>query len=589
MADFLMAKAPFGASTRMRSLAAAIALSEGWRRRAIALAAGATGAFALAPFDFSPALVIPMTVAVWLIDGTAQDGPWSGSRRAGLASSLWRAFATGWWWGFGYFLAGLWWLGAAFLVDADEFAWALPLGVIGLPAAMAFYPGFGFALARLLWSPGAGRIFALAVGLGLSEWLRGHLLTGFPWNSFGMALGGHLVTAQFASLVGLYGLTLAAILIAAAPAVLGGQLAGKWVAEDFASETRFFRREARHWAPLFGALAALAGLCGFGAFRLAQPELGAVFGARLRIMQPNLAQDEKFRADNEAAIMAHYLDLSARPFKSDLDEPPIVTVFIWPESAFPFILSRNAQALGAIGAFLRQDEFLVTGAARAEEQWPQKEITLDPPSPAPGKIKFFNAIQVIAPGGFIIDSYDKTHLVPFGEYLPLERFLARLGLHHFVHVPGGFEAGSVRKSLSVPGLPEAAPLICYEAIFPGEVTPPEKGNRPGFLLNVTNDGWFGMTAGPYQHFAQARLRAIEEGLPLVRAANSGISAVIDPYGRIKGQLPLGVQGVLDGQLPQRMSATFFARNKSMGAFSIWCVALIGAVALRIKKLTNHDK
>ncbi len=129
--------------------------------------------------------------------------------------------------------------------------------------------------------------------------------------------------------------------------------------------------------------------------------------------------------------------------------------------------------------------------------------------------------------------------MPFGEYLPLQSILQRLGLHHFVHVPGGFEAGLKRKMLTVPGLPPVATLICYEAIFPGEVLPEDGGGvRPGLLLNVTNDGWFGLTAGPYQHFAQSRLRAIEEGLPLIRAANTGISAIVDPYDGFWSNCPL---------------------------------------------------
>ena len=146
---------------------------------------------------------------------------------------------------------------------------------------------------------------------------------------------------------------------------------------------------------------------------------------------------------------------------------------------------------------------------------------------------------------------------------------SHVGLHHFVHIPGGFEAGPGRKTLNVPGLPPVAPLICYEAIFPGEVMPQEKGApRPGLMLNVTNDGWFGLTAGPYQHFAQARLRAIEEGLPLVRAANTGVSAIVDPYGRVIGQLPLGVEGLLKGSLPRAIPAPAFARHPFATALRI---------------------
>ncbi|MGA7384563.1 MAG: apolipoprotein N-acyltransferase, partial [Methylocella sp.] len=213
---------------------------------------------------------------------------------------------------------------------------------------------------------------------------------------------------------------------------------------------------------------------------------------------------------------------------------------------------------------------LVTGAARADDEARRS---------ASSRARYFNAIQVIASGGHILDSYDKVHLVPFGEYLPFETVFDRLGMRQLVHVPGGFEAGSKSRFLVVPGLPAVAPLICYEAIFPGEVVP-AGAPRPGLLLNVTNDGWFGTTTGPYQHFAQARLRAIEEGLPLIRAANTGISAIVDPYGRVLAELPLGAEGVLDGGLPQTIAPPLFARFPFVSAFSVWIAVLAIAVSLR---------
>jgi apolipoprotein N-acyltransferase len=541
----------------MLALAASIILSSGWRRRLIALVAGATGALAMAPFNFFPALAIPMTVAVWLIDGCAAMRQMPPGRRFrwDVPVAAWRACGVGWWWGFGYFLAGLWWLGAAFLVEADKFAWALPLGVVGLPAALAIFPALGFVLARLMWAPGPGRVFALAAGLSLAEWLRGHTLTGFPWNTFGMALGGNLLTAQLASIVGLYGLTIIAILIFSSPAVLGEK-----------SAMQGARR--RLPPPIAAAALAFAGICAFGVLRLAATAPEPVAGVKLRIMQPNLAQDAKFRPENKARILSLYLTLSARGVESDRSGLDDVTVLIWPESAFPFILSRNAEALAEIGAVLPQDTVLVTGAARADDEARRS---------ASGRARYFNAIQVIASGGHILDSYDKVHLVPFGEYVPFQ--FDRLGLRQFVHLPGGFDAGSKRQLLVVPGLPAVAPLICYEAIFPGEVVPSE-ATRPGLLLNVTNDGWFGRTTGPYQHFAQARLRAIEEGLPLIRAANSGISAIVDPYGRVLAELPLGAEGVLDGGLPQAIAPPVFARFPFVSAFSVWIAVLAIAVSRR---------
>ena len=551
----------------MFALAASIIHAIGWRRRLIALAAGAVGALAMAPFNFLPALALPMTIAVWLIDGSAVSLV---KKPAVVASSrdwrLWRnlpspmrsAFAVGWWWGFGYFLAGLWWLGAAFLAEGDEYAFAMPLGVIGLPAAMALYPALGFMLARLIWTPGATRIFALAAALTFTEWLRGNLFTGFPWNVFGMALGGNLAGAQLASLVGLYGLTAVAIVIFSAPATLAVK--------------PFTPRAA---GPALAAFLVLAAIFAFGGWRLARAPWNSVPNVVLKIMQPNLAQGDKFKPEYKDAILSRYLSLSALDADAGSKE---LTVVIWPESAFPFILSRDVEALAQIGAALPLGSLLVTGAARAEEDLSDPVDGLELPATRLANPVFFNAIQVIASGGVILDSYDKAHLVPFGEYLPFESLLSHVGLHHFVHIPGGFEAGPGRKTLNVPGLPPVAPLICYEAIFPGDVMPQEKGApRPGLMLNVTNDGWFGLTAGPYQHFAQARLRAIEEGLPLARAANTGVSAIVDPYGRIIGQLPLGVEGLLRGSLPQAIPAPAFARHPFATAFGAWFATLVMAI------------
>lgn len=550
----------------MFSLAEKVILSSGWRRRAIAFGTGAVGALALAPVDFLPAMIVPMTAAVWLIDGSAERKSATPERgflgRGAQFTSVRRSFEIGWWWGFGYFVASLWWLGAAFLVEPDEFAWALPLGIFGLPAYLALFPALGFGLARLLWTPGASRLLVLAATLGGTEWLRGRLFTGFPWNPFGMALGDHLVLAQFAALVGLYGLNVVTVAIFAAPAV-------------YADKATNSKGRGILPAPALVAALAFAGLALFGAVRLSGEAPALVPGVKLRIMQPNVQQGPNFTAENKDAILAHYLALSdgaTGPGHTGLAD---ANVLVWPESAFPFILSRDPQALAQIGAALPQGTILVTGAARIGEAAAAAPKTSGHPD-------FFNSIHVIGRGGLILDTYDKIHLVPFGEYMPAARLFERFGLHHFVHVPGGFTRGYAHGTLAVPGLPPAVPLICYEAIFPGEVMPAPAAEtvRPGLMLNVTDDAWFGRTAGPYQHFAQARLRTIEEGLPLVRAATTGISAVIDPYGRILTMLPLGQEGILDSGLPQKIAAPPFAHAPQLIGLFSWIAALLAALALR---------
>ena len=237
-------------------------LTSGWRRLLVSIAAGAVGALAMPPFGALPALVVSLSIAVWLIDGAATGR--RGNRGAVLACAV-----IGWAWGFGYLTAGLWWLGSAFLVEADEFLWALPLGVIGLPAVLALFYAAGFALARVLWSQGPARIAALAVGISASEWLRGHLFTGFPWNTLGMALGQNLWLMQSASVIGLYGLTLLAVLIAAAPATLATGTTARG-----------------RYAPALAASAGLAAMALFGIVRLPPTATATVEGVRLRLVQP---------------------------------------------------------------------------------------------------------------------------------------------------------------------------------------------------------------------------------------------------------------------------------------------------------------
>jgi apolipoprotein N-acyltransferase len=452
---------------------------------------------------------------------------------------------TGWWFGFGYFLAGLYWVGYAFLVDAKTFGWLLPVAVTVLPAGLAVFTGLGVALARALWTPGPLRLLVLAAALTASEWLRGHVLTGFPWNAFGYALTTPLALAQSAALFGLWGLTFIAVAVFASPAVLADDVKG------------------RRWAPVLVAVMVLAALAVFGAVRLALNPTESVSGVRLRIMQPNLQQDVKFNYSAKNEVMRHYVELSER-----ITGPGAglgnVTHLIWPESAFPFFLTREPDALAAIARMLPANTILITGAARVAE-----------PIPGVQGLRVYNSIYVIDHAGSILAIYDKLHLVPFGEYLPFQNFLEHLGLMQLTELRGGFLAGDRRRPIAAPPAPAMLPLLCYEVIFPGEAVP--RGERPGWLVNLTNDAWFGISSGPYQHLQQARVRAIEEGLPLVRAANSGVSAVVDPVGRIVRSLPLGSEGVLDAGLPRPIAATIYAR---FGDLWLWlAVALTFLVTL----------
>jgi apolipoprotein N-acyltransferase len=532
------------AANKLRTIGLAIILSWGWKRAAIALVAGALSSLAMAPFNAWPVLFLTFPVMVWLIDGAG-----AGSLRGIPAAAM-----AGWWFGLGYFVPGLYWIGDAFLVDASTFAWLMPFAVLGLPAYLALFTAFGFALARLVWTRDASRVIALAASLTIAEWLRGHVLTGFPWNSFGYALTEPLALAQTASLIGLWGLTFLAVAIFASPAVL----------IDGSSRGR------RPWIAPAMALVLLVAMGIFGGVRLSLRPTTTVAKVKLRIMQPNLQQDVRFNYAAKAEVMQKYLTLSDRASGPRSTGVRDASILIWPESAFPFFLTREADAMAQIADLLPKGTVLITGSVRAPDLPPGTRIT-----------RAYNSIYVIDHDGSVLSVYDKLHLVPFGEYLPFQDWMEKLGFVQLTKVQGGFIAGTRRRTMEIPNAPRALPLICYEAIFPGNVA--SSDDRPGWIVNLTNDGWFGISTGPYQHLQQARLRAIEEGLPVVRAANTGISAVIDPLGRIVARLGLGIEGVLDSGLPSAIAPTIYARNGDIPAAIIVAAALLFVIRRRAMK------
>jgi apolipoprotein N-acyltransferase len=520
-----------------------IVLAYGWRRALIAVLAGAASALAMAPINAWPILFLTFPVLVWLVDGSTA-GRWSGAFTAALA---------GWCFGFGYFVAGLYWIGYAFLVDAKTFGWLLPIAVSGLPAYLAIFTGLGLAAARLIWVRGPTRVLGLAAMLTGAEWVRGHLLSGFPWNTFGYALTEPLALAQSVTLTGVWGLTFLCIAICASPALLA----------DDTADTPHPRRA------IFAGLLVLAALASYGVVRLAQHPTEFVDGVKLRIMQPNLQQDDKFNYSAKATVMERYLRLSDRVTGPTSKGVHDANILIWPESAFPFFLTREPDALTQISSLLKPSTELIVGAVRAA------------PGANAANPRAYNSVYVIDPDGSIRGIYDKVHLVPFGEYLPLQRLLERFGLRNLTKQVGGFLSGDRRRAMEVPGAPKMLPLICYEAIFPGSAVPP--GERPGWLVNVTNDGWFGISTGPHQHFQQARVLAIAEGLPLVRAANTGISAVVDPLGRVVASLPLGSEGILDASLPKAIAPTAYVRFGDDTLILFMVVSLILVARRRLRR------
>ncbi|MBO6756438.1 MAG: apolipoprotein N-acyltransferase [Roseibium sp.] len=521
---------PFPGFFAVSALANVCLLSWGWRRSALAVLAGVVTALAMPPYDALVVLAVSLPCLVWLLDGAVStaDDRWR--------SRFWRGWSVGWWFGAGFFLAGLWWIGAAFLVEADRFAWMMPFAVLIMPAGLALFTGLALGVAAVAWTDNWSRLLLLAIVLSGSDWLRGHVLTGFPWNAFGYAVSDHLVLAQAASVFGVFGLGFWVVLIAATPATLID--AGRWAARV---------------GPLTAGAVLLAVFAGFGLVRLHVVPDPGITDTDIRIVQPSVDQAEKWQPENRERIFSLLLDLTQRPLEgaARVGQNRIV---VWPESAVPFLLTREPRALFRISQALNSQTELVTGAIRAEA---------GPDGPV-----YFNSVYLIASDGTVRDVYDKVRLVPFGEYLPLEPLLATLGITTLVDTPAGFGSGFRHMTLTPGNGPGFHPLICYEAIFPRFAR--SGPTRPGFLLNVTNDAWFGRTAGPYQHFYQASMRAIEQGLPLLRAANTGISAVVDAKGRVAAGLDLHEVGVVDVPLPGKFTMTIFGTygDAVYGVFAI---------------------
>jgi len=533
-------------SSAIEKLSGFFILQWGWKRAMLAFAAGGISSLAMAPFDLFWLLFATFPVLVWLIDGTAADpGP-------SFFARLKPSFITGWWFAFGYFLAGLWWVGAALLVEADTFAWMVPFAVLGLPAFLALYWAIAIAIARIFWSDDWRRIVILAACLGLAEYLRATLFTGFPWNSVGYAALSNEIMMQSVSVLGIYGITPLAILVFATPAI-------------FAPGSGQKPRRMR--ALLLVSLSLVVAHVGFGIWRLQQNPTEFVEGVKLRLVQPAILQEEKWLPEKESEIFNSYISLSDAA-NGD------ITHFIWPESAFPFILTQRRDALAAIGNMLPKDSYLITGAMRVEAGTQGKS-----------EFRVFNSVYVINDEGEITGAADKLHLVPFGEYLPFQELAERIGLQQLTGIDGGFTPASKREILSTKTAGSFLPLICYEITFPGQIRPKNSSEKPpstspGWIVNVTNDGWFGNTPGPYQHQRQAVIRGVEEGLPVVRAANSGISSVSGPYGRNFGLLPLGKRGKLDAKLPLPAATTYFTLYGNIGFFLISAGLLLLSVRRR---------
>jgi apolipoprotein N-acyltransferase len=507
-----------------------------WIAGLLAALCGVAAGLAHPPFGLLPGL-LGYAGLLALLDRASPERP--------MRSAFWR----GWCAAFGYFVVSTWWVGEAFLVDAAAHGWMAPFAVSVLPAGLALLWGTAAVLYRRFAPPGAQRVLVFAAAFGLLEWVRGHILTGFPWNLPGQTWAAGGAVSQNAAWLGAYGLTVLTLAIAAAPAV---------------RLTR--RRPARTSVAAVGVAAAvLAGLYGWGAYRL---EPAALTPLRVRVVQANVDQKDKWRPENLDRIIADYVALSTRPGA----EPDVI---IWPEGALPAamntVLSPGFASGAVLAEALRPGQTLMMGGFRVAG-------TYDDP------LYYSSLFYLWRDQGALAGAavFDKHRLVPFGEYLPLEDLLEPLGVKKLVAVGDGFTPGPPPRPVTLrrPRLPLVQPLICYESLFPGFTG--RAGPRPAWIVNISNDAWFGATSGPWQHLNLASYRAIEQGLPIVRSTPTGVSAVVDPYGRIKpGQrLPIGAAGIIDAHLPAALPRTFYAR---WGEIPFWVLTILGGAAALVRR------
>jgi apolipoprotein N-acyltransferase len=517
--------------------------SSPWTARGWALGAGLAAGLAHPPFAILPGL-LGYALILALVD---RDTP----------RPLRSAFLRGWLAGVGYFSIGVWWVVEPFMVDAKTQGWMAPFALLLMAAGLALFWGLAALAYKALKPRGFARVLVFAGCLAGFEWLRGHVLTGFPWDLPGEAWRAGSAPSQAASVVGAYGLSWITVALAAAPAVL-------FDAVD---------RRARALAAAV-ALAAFAGLYGFGFARLAQGAQTQASAPLVRVVQANIDQKEKWRPENLDLIFETYVGLTRRP-------GPTPDIIVWPEGALPAVVDDLLAPGSPYGprlvAALSPGQTLLMGANRAE---------LGPT----GQPRYFNSLLALRreDGGLRVTGvYDKHRLVPFGEFMPLASLATKVGFRSLVHMPDDFTAGPPSRPLTPAGVPPLQPLICYEALFPGLTREgaTREGVRPAWMLNVSNDAWFGATSGPLQHLNIASYRAIEEGLPIIRATPTGVSAVIDAYGRIEpgARLGLGAFGVIDRRLPPALPPTPYSRHGDLAFLVMLLASALAAAAHRVRR------
>ncbi len=451
-----------------------------------------------------------------------------------LQGESWRATAKiGFWFGFGYFAGALHWIVEPFLVDVVRHGWMAPFALILMAGGGALFWAAAFGLVGWLRLGGWFGGVALAVCLAGAELLRAYLFTGFPWAMPSYVLVNQLV-GQGAAFVGPHGLNLL----------------------FFGVTTDLAVGVVKRWPWIWGVIGAVLVAVWIPVPEAAEPEANAPI---VRLVQPNAPQHLKWHPDYVLQHFERALALTA-----SVPDAPVPDLVVWPETSVPWVLENAGGALEA-AAEMAGGAPVVLGLNRYQGE------------------RVFNTVAVVSPAGEVTDVYDKHHLVPFGEYIPFGDLLGRFGLRGFASQHGGgYSAGPGPQLVDLGDLGKALPLICYEAVFPQDMR--GTAARPRVMLHMTNDAWFGNFSGPYQHLAQARMRAIETGVPVLRAANTGVSAAIDPKGRVLAALALNEAGALDVALPRTAPATVYARTGDWPVTVLLAALIIAGLIRRRREL-----
>ncbi|WP_026942670.1 apolipoprotein N-acyltransferase [Hellea balneolensis] len=516
----------------------------GWGGRAIGLLLGALAVTGQAPLHFWPITLICLSVLLARLK-------WA----AGAEKRIRAGFSAGFWFGFGYFMAGTYWIGSAFIARGPEFIPIMPPMILALGCVLAFFWGVAGAAFSALRVKGVTSLLAFISFFFLAEFARGHLFGGFPWNLPGYIFEGGKAMSQAASIAGVYGLTLYVFILASLLYLI------------LFSEKRL--------EPLLVLIIAIGGVFSYGTLRIKHADVTYAEAVKLRLVQVRFSQKDKFDPDKSIDIVNQFLTASVSPGVDD------VTHIIWPEGAINGLAIESEALLNAMGRELALE-------TETPPVWLLNSLRHESrPHPKTGQVidDYFNtsaAVTFNADGVPAIAAYnDKKHLVPFGEFIPGGKWMEMKNVPVISTSLLSISAAPEKYNAQFPGLPRLSPQICYEIIFSGFTPRPENETPPEWILNQSNDAWYGDSFGPLQHSNMATYRAIEEGLPIIRAASNGITGIINPYGVYEEKLSPKTSGIIDAKLPEPLKSTFFSRWVNLLLLlinlltALWCTTVYG--------------